>query len=200
MDPSLEESATMSGANTSRSRAGWTLKLAWPAILATLLVLFVRAVESFPKYRRSSAAGRHPRVHIGDLPGGAPLPSQIGLARRTGDAPGDHLDRRVFRGRGSPAAAGKYATMTGKGFRPRQDRPRPLALGRGHGLHRVISLLIVALPSGVLLWSSFQKFYAIPFGQALQGPHSRSVPLHLRYPNSGGTFGTRCCSPSAARR
>src|SRR6202007_714832 len=47
MDPSLEESATMSGANILQVARRVTLKLAWPAILATLLVLFVRAVESF---------------------------------------------------------------------------------------------------------------------------------------------------------
>src|SRR5258708_4272916 len=47
MDPALEESATMSGANIFQVAYRVTLKLTWPAILATLLMLFVRAIESF---------------------------------------------------------------------------------------------------------------------------------------------------------
>src|SRR5205814_853606 len=47
MDPSLEESAMMSGANILQVAWRITLKLAWPAAFATLLILFVRAVESF---------------------------------------------------------------------------------------------------------------------------------------------------------
>jgi iron(III) transport system permease protein len=41
MDPSLEESATMSGANVFQVLWHITLKLVWPAIFATLLTLFV---------------------------------------------------------------------------------------------------------------------------------------------------------------
>src|SRR5438132_14269990 len=47
MDPALEESATMSGANIFQVAYRVTLKLTWPAILASLLMLFVRAIESF---------------------------------------------------------------------------------------------------------------------------------------------------------
>src|SRR5688572_25493346 len=47
MDPALEEAATMSGATVPQVLWRITLKLTWPAILATLLILFVRAIESF---------------------------------------------------------------------------------------------------------------------------------------------------------
>lgn len=47
MDPSLEESAMMSGASVPQIAWHITLKLTWPAIAATLLILFVRAIESF---------------------------------------------------------------------------------------------------------------------------------------------------------
>jgi iron(III) transport system permease protein len=47
MDPALEESAQMSGASVPQVFFRVTLKLAWPAVLATLLILFVRAIESF---------------------------------------------------------------------------------------------------------------------------------------------------------
>ena len=47
MDPSLEESAMMSGASIFQVAWRITLKLTWPAIFATILILFVRAIESF---------------------------------------------------------------------------------------------------------------------------------------------------------
>src|SRR6185437_792326 len=47
MDPALEESAMMSGANVLQVAWRITLKLSWPAVFATILILFVRAIESF---------------------------------------------------------------------------------------------------------------------------------------------------------
>src|SRR2546430_13994139 len=47
MDPALEESAVMSGASVPQVVRRVTLPLVWPAIFATLLILFVRAIESF---------------------------------------------------------------------------------------------------------------------------------------------------------
>src|ERR1700716_2742038 len=47
MDPSLEEQAAMSGASVLQIARRITLKLAWPAALGSLLILFVRSIESF---------------------------------------------------------------------------------------------------------------------------------------------------------
>jgi iron(III) transport system permease protein len=47
MDPSLEESALMSGASILQIAWKITLKLAWPAAAGALLILLVRALESF---------------------------------------------------------------------------------------------------------------------------------------------------------
>ena len=47
MDPALEESALMSGATLAQVARRVTLPLAWPAVLASILILFVRAIESF---------------------------------------------------------------------------------------------------------------------------------------------------------
>jgi iron(III) transport system permease protein len=61
----------------------------------------------------------------------------------------------------------KYATMTGKGFRPRQIDLGPwryLAVA----VFLVYFLFIVVLPFAVLLWSSFQKFYSVPSLAAIQ--------------------------------
>ena len=47
MDPALEEQAAMSGASVPQIARRITLPLAWPAALGALLILFVRAIESF---------------------------------------------------------------------------------------------------------------------------------------------------------
>src|SRR3954452_3041628 len=47
MDPALEESALMCGASVLSIAWNITLKLAWPAAMASLLILFARSLESF---------------------------------------------------------------------------------------------------------------------------------------------------------
>ena len=47
MDPALEEQAALSGASVPQIARRITLRLAWPAALGALLILFVRSIESF---------------------------------------------------------------------------------------------------------------------------------------------------------
>ncbi|MGZ5067513.1 MAG: ABC transporter permease, partial [Usitatibacter sp.] len=166
MDPALEESAMMSGANVFQVAWRVTLRLTWPAIFATILILFVRAIESFevpallglPVGIQVFTSSIYQAVHR--------YPSQVGLASAYAvmllaiTTVGVYFQSRLS-SRGS-----RYATMTGKGFRPRQ-----IDLGRWRyftaALFIVYFLLIVVLPFSVLLWSSFQKFYAVPSWQAL---------------------------------
>jgi iron(III) transport system permease protein len=187
MDPSLEESATMSGANVFQVARRVTLKLAWPAILATLLVLFVRAIESFevpallglPVGIHVFTSAIYQAVHR--------YPSQIGLASAYGmtllviTSIGVYFVSRLS-SRGS-----KYATMTGKGFRPRR-----IDLGPWRWLCAAIFvvyfLMIVVLPFSVLLWSSFQKFYTVPSWQALHKLTLDPYRFIFSYPNLGNTI------------
>jgi iron(III) transport system permease protein len=182
MDPALEESATMSGANVFQVARRVTLKLVWPAILATLLVLFVRAIESFevpallglPVGIHVFTSAVYQAVHR--------YPSQIGLASAYGmtllliTSIGVYFVSRLS-SRGS-----KYATVTGKGF-----RPRTLDLGPWRWFCAAIFvayfLMIVVLPFSVLLWSSFQKFYSIPSWQALHNLTLDPYRFIFSYPN-----------------
>ncbi|OFW16433.1 MAG: ABC transporter permease [Acidobacteria bacterium RIFCSPLOWO2_02_FULL_67_21] len=182
MDPSLEESATMSGASVFQVARRVTLRLTWPAIVATILILFVRAIESFevpallglPSGIVVFTAAIYQAVHR--------YPSQVGLASAYAVAllaitsVGVYFVSRLS-GQGS-----KYATMTGKGFRPRQ-----IDLGRWRWLTAsifiVYFLLIVVLPFSVLLWSSFQRFYAVPSTEALQNLTLDPYRFILSYPN-----------------
>jgi len=166
MDPSLEESAVMSGSSVFNTLYRITLKLVFPAIVATVLTLFVRAIESFevpallglPAGIQVFTSAIYQAIHQ--------YPSQIGLAASysvilllltTG---GIYVQARIS------ASGSKYATVTGKGF-----RPRTIDLGPWRyftlAIFIVYFLLIVVMPFLVLLWSSLQKFYAPPSMEAL---------------------------------
>jgi len=166
MDPSLEESAVMSGSSVFNTLYRITLKLVFPAIVATVLTLFVRAIESFevpallglPAGIQVFTSAIYQAIHQ--------YPSQIGLAASysvilllltTG---GIYVQARIS------ASGSKYATVTGKGF-----RPRTIDLGAWRyftlAIFIVYFLLIVIMPFLVLLWSSLQKFYAPPSMEAL---------------------------------
>ncbi len=182
MDPSLEESATMSGANVFQVLWRVTLKLTWPAIFATILILFVRAIESFevpallglPVGIQVFTSSIYQAVHR--------YPSQIGLASAYGVTllmictVGIYFVSRLS-SRGS-----KYATMTGKGFRPRQIDLGPWRWVAAAAFI-VYFLLIVAAPFAILLWSSLQKFYTVPSWQALQNLTLDPYRFIFTYPN-----------------
>ncbi|MBF8301385.1 MAG: sugB 2 [Acidobacteria bacterium] len=182
MDPSLEESATMSGANVFQVVWRVTLRLTWPAILATILILFVRAIEAFevpallglPVGIEVFTSSIYQAVHR--------YPSQVGLASAYAAALLVITTAGVYFVSRLSSRGSKYATMTGKGFRPRQ-----IDLGRWRwgtaAIFVVYFLLIVALPFSVLLWSSFQRFYAVPSMEALQNLTLDPYRFIVNYPN-----------------
>src|SRR5262245_3573553 len=167
MDPALEESAVMSGASVWQVVTKVTLPLVWPAIFATLLILFVRAIESFevpallglPVGIQVFTSAIYQAVHR--------YPSQVGLASSYAvtllliTTVGVYF-QSVLSSRGN-----KYATMTGKGFRPRQIDLGPWRYA-AVGVFLLYFLFIVVLPFAVLVWSSFQKFYSVPSMEAIQ--------------------------------
>jgi iron(III) transport system permease protein len=161
MDPSLEESSLMSGAGIARTMWRITLRLAFPAVVSTLLILFVRALESFEVPALIGLPVKLQVFTSSIYEAIEQYPSQVGLASSYSmlllliTSVGLYLQSRVA------SRGGKYTTMSGKGFRPRQ-----MDLGGWRfltaGIFVVYFLLIVALPLAVLLWSSLQKYYRSP--------------------------------------
>ena len=166
MDPSLEESAMMSGANTWQTFRRVTFRLLIPTVASVLLILFVRTLESF---ETPALIGIPARIYV--------YTSEIYLAFN--EYPPDY-------GRGGALAIGllllsalgvwmysratkegkKFQTVTGKAFRPRQ-----FDLGRwrwaGFGLLSTYFLFVVLLPFLVLFWASFLPFFTAPGWDAL---------------------------------
>ncbi|HEY7165593.1 MAG TPA: iron ABC transporter permease [Candidatus Binatia bacterium] len=167
MDPSLEESAMMSGGNTWQTFRRVTLRLLMPTAGSVLLILFVRTLESF---ETPALIGIPSRIYV--------YTSEIFLAFN--EYPPDY-------GRGGALAVGllilsalgvwlytrstkegkKFQTVTGKAFRPRQF---DLGVWRwvGFGFLVTYFAFVVLLPFLVLLWASFLPFFAAPSWDAVQ--------------------------------
>jgi iron(III) transport system permease protein len=167
MDPSLEESAMMSGADTWQTLRRVTLRLLMPTTASVLLILFVRTLESF---ETPALIGIPARIYV--------YTSEIYLAFN--EYPPDY-------GRGAALAVGllllsalgvwlytrstreskKFQTVTGKAFRPRQFDLGPWKW-IGFSFLMAYFVFVVLLPFLVLFWASFLPFFATPSWDALQ--------------------------------
>jgi iron(III) transport system permease protein len=186
MDPLLEEQAAMSGASLLQTVRRITLGLAWPAALASLLILFVRALESFevpallglPVGIHVYTSSIYQAIHE--------YPSQIGLAAAYAVTLLIITSLGVYAQSRLSASGTRYSTVTGKGF-----RPHTIDLGSWRYLTAAIFILyfmiIVLLPFLVLLWSSSQKFYSAPSWAALRRMSLDSYRAVLDYPQFADT-------------
>jgi iron(III) transport system permease protein len=187
MDPALEESALMSGATLPQVIWRVTIRLASPATAAALLILFVRALESFevpallglPVGIEVYTSAIYDAIHA--------YPSEVGLASAYGVALLIITSLCVFLTTRISSRGGRYATVTGKGFRPRVMR-----IGRWRyvtaALFLLYVMLVVVLPFLVLLWSSLQRFYSVPTLAALHNLTLDSYRNVLAYPAIGAAI------------
>src|SRR3989449_5723432 len=186
MDPSLEEQAAMSGASMLQTARRITLALAWPAALGSLLILFVRAIESFevpallglPVGIHVYTSSIYQAIHQ--------YPSQIGLAAAYAVTLLLLTSLGIYAQSRLSSQGARFSTVTGKGF-----RPRTIDLGRWRYLTATIFILyfvvIVLLPFLVLAWSSLQKFYSAPSWAALSRVSLDSYRAVLAYPQFANT-------------
>jgi iron(III) transport system permease protein len=168
MDPSLEESALMSGASRLQTLRKVTLPLVRPALLGAVLVILITSLESFEVpallglqngiYVFTSRIYFILRSFPIDYGGAGALAISLLAIAVVGVA----LSRFLV-GRGSKT----YQTVTGKGF-----RPRPMDLGKwkpvvGAGI--LIYFFVTVLgPLLVLIYAALLPFYRAPSIEALQ--------------------------------
>jgi iron(III) transport system permease protein len=161
MDPSLEESAIMSGAPMWRVFLRVTLPLAKPALYAAILIMVVRGLESFEV---PAVIGLRNHVWVftsriydalhalnPDYAGAGALAMSLLVLTSLGVWWHSRLARR----------ARAFQTVTGKGF-----RPRALPLGRWRwpatALIGLYFLVAIVLPLLTLGYASTQSFYSPP--------------------------------------
>jgi iron(III) transport system permease protein len=186
MDPSLEEQAAMSGASMLQTVRRITLKLTWPAALGSLLILFVRSIESFevpallglPAGIHVYTSSIYQAIHQ--------YPSRIGLASAYAVTLLLLTSLGIYAQARLSGQGGRYSTVTGKGF-----RPRTIDLGNWRyvtaAIFIVYFVIIVLLPFLVLVWSSLQKFYSAPSWAALGRASFDSYRAVLDHPQFGQT-------------
>jgi iron(III) transport system permease protein len=184
MDPALEESALMSGATVGEVVWRVTLRLAWPAALAAFLILFVRAVESFEV---PALLGLPVGIEVytsSIYQAIQKYPSEVGLASAYGVTLLLIASLCIYAQSRVAADAGRFSTVTGKGFRPRRMR-----IGGWRYVTATVFvaylLVIVVLPFLVLVWCSLQKFYSAPSLAALEHLTFDAYRAVVSYPDIG---------------
>ncbi len=167
MDPSLEESALMSGASRWQVFRKITIPLVRPAIVAAILIMTVRSLESFEVpallglqngiYVFTSRIYFVLRSYPPDLAAAGALAVGLLVLALVGVAISNLVSK-----------SGKnFQTVTGKGF-----RPRPMSLGKWRPLVGVAIVLYffltVVAPLFVLLYTSLLPFYSRPSIEAIR--------------------------------
>ncbi|WP_370415998.1 ABC transporter permease [Streptomyces fradiae] len=161
MDPSLEESAAMSGAGTWTVLRRITVPLLRPATISVALLMFVQSLESFEvpallglqngTYVFTSRIYFVLRAYPIDYGAAGAYATGLLLIAAVGVLFTQWLQR----------SSRNYQTVTGKAF-----RPRPVDLGRakpwvGAGVLLYFGITVV-LPVAVLFYASLLKFYTAP--------------------------------------
>jgi iron(III) transport system permease protein len=181
MDTSLEEAALTAGSSTFATFCRITLPLMRPAMFSVLLINFIRGIEAFEVPALIGVPARISVFTTKIFLAIHQFPSDFGLAgayavtllaiSTTGVLIYGRITRREER----------YATVTGKGY-----RPRVIDLGAWKYLTLAISFAIfflaVILPVFVLLWSSFIPYYGVPSRELMEKMTFANYYYILNYP------------------
>src|SRR5213593_2472958 len=166
MDPSLEEAAAASRASAAQTLRRVTLPLLVPVSASVLLILFVRTLEAFEVPAIIGLPGRifvyTSRIYLSlkQYPPNYGLMAAYAVVLLVISVGGLLLYRRATRN------AERFATVTGKAYRPRRvelGRYRYVAAA-GLGLY---ALLAIGLPFLVLAYSSLVRVYTVPSAETL---------------------------------
>ena len=158
-DASFEEASMMSGAGITKTFRHITLRLALPGIFALLILIFIRAFESF---ETPALVGRPGGIFVltTDIYQAAQLdtPPNYGQAGAFSVALLAVVMVLLYWYNRLSRHAERFQTITGKGF-----RPRVMDLGRWRYVTAAILVLmfmvIIVLPVGIVVWASFLPYY-----------------------------------------
>lgn len=181
MDTSLEEAALTAGSSTFTTFRKVTLPLMRPAMFSVLLVIFIRGIEAFEVPALVGVPAKISVFTTKIFLAIHQFPSDFGLAGAYAvtllliSTTGVLIYGRITR------KEERYATVTGKGY-----RPRVIDLGGWKYVTCAISFLIfllaVILPVFVLLWSSFIPYYGVPSRELMAKMTWANFHYILNYP------------------
>lgn len=161
MDMALEESSTMSGAGTFSTFFRITFPLMRPAFFSAMLIMFIRAIESFavpaligiPANIEVFTSKIYLALHL--YPANFGLAGSLAVTLLVISCLGVFFYRRIT------TQEKRFATVTGKGY-----RPRVIDLGKFKYLVSALCIafftITIGFPVFIILWASFVPFYHIP--------------------------------------
>jgi len=187
MDTSLEEAALTAGSSTLATFGRITLPLMRPAMFSVMLIVFIRGIEAFEVPALIGVPAKISLFTTKIFLAIHQFPSDFGLAgayavtllgiSTVGVLIYGKITRREER----------YATVTGKGY-----RPRVIDLGAWKYLTCAISFLIfflaVIMPVFVLLWSSFIPYYGVPSWELAEKMTWANYKYIINYPLAATAF------------
>ena len=187
MDTSLEEAALTAGSSTVGTFGRITLPLMRPAMFSVMLIVFIRGIEAFEVPALIGVPAKISVFTTKIFLAIHQFPSDFGLAgayavtllgiSTVGVLIYGKITRREER----------YATVTGKGY-----RPRVIDLGVWKYLTCAISFLIfflaVIMPVFVLLWSSFIPYYGVPSWELAEKMTWANYKYIINYPLAATAF------------
>lgn len=153
----MEEAARMSGASVGDTIARVSLKLAQPAVIALALFVFIRNIEAFEVPALVGIPGDVTVLTTEIYRGMKKMPPDIGFVSAYAVVMVAIIAVLLhFYGKLSERAE-RFASITGKGY-----RPRPFRLGSARWVGGVIVLcnffIVLVLPLGAILWMSITPF------------------------------------------
>ncbi len=187
MDPALEEASMAAGSGTITTLRRITLPIMRPSMIGVMLIMFVRAIEAFEV---PAVVGIPGDIYV--------FTSKIYLA--THRYPSDHglagayavnllvicvagvlLYQRLTR------RQEQFATVTGKGY-----RPRVVDLGPWKYFHLALAVVIfsigVVTPVFILIWASFIPYYGVPSAELIGKMSLENYMFILTYPEATKAF------------
>ncbi len=187
MDTSLEEAALTAGSSTLVTFGRITLPLMRPAMFSVMLIVFIRGIEAFEVPALIGVPAKISVFTTKIFLAIHQFPSDFGLAgayavtllgiSTVGVLIYGKITRREER----------YATVTGKGY-----RPRVIDLGVWKYLTCALSILIfflaVIMPVFVLLWSSFIPYYGVPSWELAEKMTWANYKYIINYPLAATAF------------
>ncbi len=181
LDMRMEEAALTAGAHQGQILTRITLPLMRPAILSTVLLLFIRGIESFEVPRVLGIPARI-EVFTSDIAAAIRrAPPEFGVASALSLTLLTICILAVLLYRRSVRNAEAFATITGKGYTPtpfRLGRLRwPAAIGIG-----LLFALSLGLPLFTLLWQSLFAKLSQPFLSTGEAMTAANYTFVLRYP------------------
>jgi iron(III) transport system permease protein len=187
MDTSLEEAALTAGSSTLEVFRRITLPLMRPAMFSVLLINFIRGIEAFEVPALIGVPAKISVFTTKIFLAIHQFPSDFGLAGAYAvtllaiSAVGVIVYGKITRGEE------RYATVTGKGY-----RPRVIDLGPWKYVTCAVSFLIfllaVFMPIFVLLWSSFIPYYGVPSWELAAKMSLANYKYIISYPLAATAF------------